>query len=585
MASAENKPVIYTSPYPKINIPKINVFESIFPTKRIDLFPGHRPALIDGLTGETWTRAQLKQFSLTLAWHLRNTLGLKEGDVLMIASPNSIQYGVVLLGALAAGLKLTFANPAYTVQELDHQLTDSGTAAIFAHPDAIPNILASAFVKANPKTFKSRLVLMPHAATISAAITAKKYLLLDDLLANQKEFTPVEMEGEKAVQTTAFLYYSSGTTGKGKGVETTHHNMVSGFEMATTAWHSVHASQDVMLCAIPLYHITGGCVAMMYPLNRATPIVVLPRFDPQHFLNAIQTYRVTVIVVAPPILLFFQNAPIVDQYDVSSLKTISSGSAPCSKELIENVRARLWKLGSKVAVGQVYGLTETSPGTNIVPPEWTLYKPHCVGRLHPNMEARIVDDDERDVPPGPTARGELWFRGPNIMKGYLNNPEATKNALTPDGWFKTGDIAMVDEDGFWQVVDRKKELIKYKGFQVAPAELEALLIQNPDIADAGVVGVWDPNEQTELPRAYVVPRNPALLPPANSTPSTPPTAAQAAFSKQIQDWAKSRAVHYKQLRGGVILLPALPRSQAGKILRKDLRVLAEQQPVPQKAKL
>jgi len=211
-------------------------------------------------------------------------------------------------------------------------------------------------------------------------------------------------------------------------------------------------------------------------------------------------------------------------------------------------------------------LTETSPGTHLVPSEWTTRKSGTVGRLMPNMEARLVDDSGRDVPKG--SQGELWVKGSNVMKGYLNNPEATQNTITQDGWLKTGDIAVIDEDGFCQIVDRKKELIKVKGFQVPPAELEALLLQNPNLLDAGVIGVFSSEQQTEFPRAYVVPRDERVLETSNS--------GRAQFSADVQQWVKHRVVHYKQLRAGVILVRSIPRSAAGKILRRELRNVASE---------
>jgi len=198
------------------------------------------------------------------------------------------------------------------------------------------------------------------------------------------------------------------------------------------------------------------------------------------------------------------------------------------------------------------------------------------GRLIPNLQARLVDENERDVPPGPEIRGELWVRGPNVMKGYLNNPTATKNSITPDGWFKTGDIAVMDEEGFFSIVDRKKELIKYKGFQVPPADLEAVLLSRPDILDAAVIGVESPEEATELPRAYIVTsRNDELL--------KDPKAA-AAFAKTIQGWIRTKVAQHKFLRGGVVIIDAIPKSAAGKILRRTLRELAAKEALNYRAR-
>jgi len=245
---------------------------------------------------------------------------------------------------------------------------------------------------------------------------------------------------------------------------------------------------------------------------------------------------------------------------------MTSGAAPLGDSLVKKVLARCAEVGNtQVQLTQGYGLTETSPTTHWLPLGETVRKMGTIGVLLPNLQARLVDDDENDIKPSPENRGELWIRGPSVMKGYLNNPKATKNSITPDGWFKTGDIAIVDDEGFFSIVDRKKELIKYKGFQVPPADLEAVLLSNEDILDAAVIGVDSVSEATELPRAYIVPRNGELLKDSK---------AAAAFGKEIREWIKTKVANHKFLRGGVIIIDVIPKSASGKILRRTLRDLA-----------
>jgi len=288
------------------------------------------------------------------------------------------------------------------------------------------------------------------------------------------------------------------------------------------------------------------------------------------------------MALVPPVLVALTMHPAVDQYDLSSLRQLMSGAAPLGAGLVEKVRAKLAAKGNKdLVITQGYGLTETSPGCHFLPIADAYRKVGTIGVLLPNLEARLMDDDEKDVVPGPDARGELWVRGKVIMKGYLNNPKATKESITPDGWFKTGDVAVRDADGFWSIVDRKKELIKYKGFQVPPADLEAILLTHPEVADVGVIGVHSEQAATELPRAYVVStKNASLL----QDPK-----ARAAFERKVQKWIKTKVAQHKYLRGGVFVIPAVPKSATGKILRRQLRDLALQeaqvQVTPEKARL
>lgn len=269
------------------------------------------------------------------------------------------------------------------------------------------------------------------------------------------------------------------------------------------------------------------------------------------------------------------------KFNLKSLKLLTSGAAPLGGPLVKAVQAKLTSVGATVDVTQGYGLTETSPVTHFLPPKDCNRKLGSIGVLLPNLEARLViadtseaDGSGDDAAPGQP--GELWVRGPSIMKGYMNNPSATADAITPQGWFRTGDIAISDEEGYYYIVDRKKELIKYKGFQVPPAELESVLLEHPEIADAAVIGINDEKEATELPRAYIVAANPG---------SFKSDADKAKFAKDVQDWIKTKVARHKFLRGGVVIIDIVPKSAAGKILRRELRELAKQEVEAAKAKL
>jgi len=318
---------------------------------------------------------------------------------------------------------------------------------------------------------------------------------------------------------------------------------------------------------LPFYHIYGAIKLLQYPLSRGVPSVILAKFDPEGFCWAVQKYRPTIALIVPPILVVFAKHPAVEKYDMSSLETMFSGAAPLGADLVAAVRKRFLEHGNTVVITQGYGLTETSPTALLLPNEYALEHVGTTGFLLANLEARLVSEENGEKTTDIPGAGELWIRGPTVMKGYLNNASATEDSITPDGWFKTGDVAVRDKDGYYTIVDRRKELIKYKGFQVPPAELENVLLQHPQIADAAVIGVESKEEATELPRAYVV----KAAPDASLTPEA------------VQEFVAGRVAQHKKLRGGVVFLDVIPKSAAGKILRRELRERAKTEVVEGRA--
>ena len=282
----------------------------------------------------------------------------------------------------------------------------------------------------------------------------------------------------------------------------------------------------------------------------------MAKFDIERFCAHIQDHKITFAYVVPPVVLLLGKHPVVEKYDLSTLRMLNSGAAPLTRELVDATYARL-----KVPIKQGYGLSETSPTTHTQP--WELWHSTigAVGRLLPNMTAKYMSAEEEELPAGET--GELWIKGPNIFKGYLNNPEGTKNALTDDGYFKTGDVGHQDKDGNFYITDRVKELIKYKGFQVPPAELEGLLISHPMIDDVAVIGVYDEAQATEVPRAYVLPAK--------------GVEAGKKTEDHIVDWLRTKVANHKRLRGGVRFVNEVPKSASGKILRRILKLKAEEE--------
>ncbi|KAH9956171.1 AMP binding protein [Russula dissimulans] len=560
---------IYTSPIPNIDLVSESLWTYVFQTARHD--PG-LPAFIEAATGRVLSRADLRNLSLEFAYGIRTRLPqgsrLFRGDTAMIFSPNNLAWPIALLGLIAGGVCSTLANSAYTPTELAYQYKDSRARVVFSHPDSIPIVLAMfQHIGVSEDEARRRLVVLDFGGNAAEIARKVGVLSLDDLLGHGALREEEKFVGSQANET-LLLCYSSGTTGKPKGVETTHRNLTSVLPMFRAAQSPLLPRRDVLLGVLPYYHIFGVVMLLFYPLFCGFPVAIMPKFDPEQFCQAIERYRVTAGYVVPPILLLLAHHPATNKYDLRSLNSLISGAAPLSAEVVNLVVKKLRSVGATVAVTQGFGLTETSPVTHALSKEDHLRKVGSIGVLLPNLEARIIaSDDGEVVDAAPGEPGELWVRGPTVMKGYLNNPTATANAITPDGWFKTGDIAVRDEEGYYKIVDRKKELIKYKGFQVPPAELESALLQHPEIVDAAVIGVDDPAQASELPRAYVVHK-------------AGTTNAPKSFPKDVQMWIEARVANHKFLRGGVVVVDAIPKSASGKILRRELRERAKTESRP-----
>ncbi|RII11741.1 Long-chain-fatty-acid--CoA ligase [Streptomyces sp. YIM 130001] len=489
---------------------------------------GDTPALIDGVAGTTVTYAQLDTFHRRIAAALAES-GLRKGDVLALHSPNTVAYPAVFYAATRAGAAVTTVHPLATPDEFAKQLTDSGATWI---------------VTVSPLLDSAR-----EAARIAGGIReilvcdqAEGHRSILDMLGSTAPDPDVVVDPEDI----AALPYSSGTTGIPKGVMLTHRSIATNLAQ-------LHPTMPVgegarILAVLPFFHIYGLTALMNAPLRHGATVVVLPRFELETFLGAVEEHRITGLYVAPPIVLALAKHPAVSAYDLSSLEFIVSAAAPLDAALAAACSERL----GLPPVGQAYGMTELSPGTHVVPLGAQNPPPGTVGKLIASTEMRIVslDDPAKDLPAG--ERGEILIRGPQVMKGYLGRPEATADMIDADGWVHTGDVGEVDDDGWLFVVDRVKELIKYKGFQVAPAELEALLLTHRDIADAAVIGVLD-EDGNELPKAYVV-----------RQPGSGLTAGR------VTDYVAERVSPYKKVRR-VEFIDAVPRAASGKILRRELR--------------
>jgi 4-coumarate--CoA ligase len=512
--------VIHRSPLPDVAIPDVSLTEHVL--RRVEDL-GDKPALIDALTGRTLTFAQLDDAVRRLAGGLV-ARGFKAGDVVAIMAPNLPEYAVVFHGVALAGGTVTTINPTYTEREVKHQLDD-----------AKPCILVTVEMFLEIARNAARGTSVEEIYVIGASDDAPPVTdLFGEPLAE-----PVRVPLDAPVA----LPYSSGTTGVSKGVVLTHRNLVANIEQMVGTLEDFDENATVM-AVLPFFHIYGMQVIMNASMSAGATVVTLPRFDLEQFLQAHQDHRITRTYVAPPIVVALAKHPIVDKYDLSTLEHMLSGAAPLSAELALECGERL---GCEVVQG--YGMTELSPVSHATPKGG--FKPGSVGVTAPNTETRIVDPATGESL-GVGADGEVWVRGPQVMAGYLNNETATKNTIDDEGWLHTGDIGHVDEDGHLYIVDRLKELIKYKGFQVAPAELEAMLLTLPAVADAAVIGLPD-DEAGEIPVAYVV--------------------LKEGYDVTEDDIARAVAdqvATYKQLRR-VTFVDAIPKSPSGKILRRVLR--------------
>ena len=512
--------MLYTSPLPAVDIPVAPVTE--FVLRRVNDHP-EKPALIDGTTGRTYSFAELSDVIHRLAGGLV-ARGFAPGDTLALMAPNLPEYAIIFHAVAVAGGVVTTVNPTYGADEVAFQLRDAGATELVT-----VGMFAQVAKEAITGTEISEVITIDGVAGTTA---------LDSIFGD-----PIQQSPVNPVDDVVVLPYSSGTTGLPKGVMLTHHNLVANICQCD---HAIVYQPDgeVALAFLPFFHIYGMQVLMNGLLANGVTVVTLPRFDLDQALSLVQEHRITRFFAVPPVVLALAKHPAVDSYDLSSLVQVFSGAAPLGAEIAMEAEKRI---GCEVVQG--YGMTELSPVSHATPPG--MFKAGSSGVTVSNTESRIVDPDTgEDQPFG--ERGELWVRGPQVMKGYLNNPEATAATLDSDGWLHTGDVAIIDEDHHMTIVDRVKELIKYNGFQVPPAELEALLITHPEVNDVAVIGIPD-ESAGELPKAFIV-----------RSPGSEVTA------EDLQAFVAEHVASYKHIRL-VEFIDEIPKSASGKILRRLLR--------------
>lgn len=522
----------FVSPFPDVDIPDKSLYDYLF----ADLAgQEEHPAVIDGSTGRVVTYAELRGQIDALAGGLA-ARGVKPGEVVALLCPNLPIYVALFHGVLRAGATLTTINTLYTAREIGEQLADSKATHVFTLSMFLPQVDQAAETAGIPR---DNVVLIDGDP--AGERTALRSLMTSGAPAPDLQVDPATH--------LAVLPYSSGTTGRAKGVMLTHRNLVA--NICQFAGVTGVSPEDRILCVLPFYHIYGMNVLMNGGLHFRSTLVTMPKFDLAEFLRIIAEHRTSYIYIAPPMAVALAKHPIVDQYDTEAVRVIFSGAAPLDAQLAQAVQTRLG-----CTVRQGYGMSEMSPVSHTIPLDRDDISLDSVGLTIPNMECKIVDPAtgaEIEVPAeGTSEPGELWCKGPNIMVGYFGNAAATGETLDADGFLHTGDVATVDAGGVVCIVDRVKELIKYKGYQVPPAELEAILLSHPKIADAAVIGVKDEDGQ-EIPKAFVVLQAGAEL-----------------SGDEVMTFVAERVAPHKKVRV-VEFIEAIPKSAAGKILRRQLR--------------
>ncbi|KAJ1268680.1 hypothetical protein BS78_07G153200 [Paspalum vaginatum] len=496
-----------------------------------------RACLVDGATGETLTFGDVDRASRAVAAGMRAALGVRRGATVMLLLPNCVEFALAFLACSRLGAPATTANPLHTAPEIAKQAAASGATVVVTEP-----------------AFVDKVRGLPGVSVVATGAGAEGCVSFSDLAAyDAAEHAAEDGDGlAAAASDVVALPYSSGTTGLPKGVMLSHRGLVTSVAQLVDGDnpHLHFRDDDVLLCVLPMFHVYSLHSILLCGMRAGAAIVVMKRFNTLRMFELVKRHAITVIPLVLPIAVEIAKSDAIDRHDLSSVRMVISGAAPMGKELQDILRAKL----PRAVLGQGYGMTEAGPVLSMCmafAKEPSPVKSGACGTVVRNAELKIIDPETglslpRNQP------GEICIRGKQLMKGYLNNPEATAETIDAEGWLHTGDIGYVDDDDEIFIVDRLKELIKYKGFQVAPAELEAMLIAHPGIADAAAVPMKD-DSCGEVPVAFVVTSHGSEI-----------------TEDEIKQYVAKQVVFYKRLHE-IFFVDAIPKAPSGKILRKDLR--------------
>nr|XP_022918339.1 4-coumarate--CoA ligase-like isoform X1 [Onthophagus taurus] len=494
-------------------------------------------------TGRKYTFDDLRKKSENLAFTLQNNLKLQRGDTVALLLPNVPEYPICIYGMILSGLRMTTINPTYTAEEIARQLEDSESKVIITLNDYYKTCIQAIDL------IKKRLDVFIIKTSNGESIPDKT-IDFHDFINCKNEFKEPNLKNEDVV----FLPYSSGTTGLPKGVMITAKNLMSvmsqvdtndvRFYVPTTETH-----QDVIPQILPMFHIYGYAICTISTLQSGVKLVTIPKFASEFYLECLDKHKPTILGLVPPLVLFLHSHPAVKPKHFDKLRIITSGAAPLGKSDEDKFRE---KVGKPVNIMQGYGLTETSGLALSTPSSKEGKYPGTMGHPIPNCTVKVVNPEDKTLKHlNPNEVGELLIKGPQVMKSYHKRPEENKNSFV-NGWFRTGDLVRYDENKMFYIVDRIKELIKVKGLQVAPAELEEVIRGFPDVAEAGVIGI--PHKFSgEVPRAYVVPK-----------------VGRKINLIELEEYVRKKVAPHKKLAGGIAVIDSIPKTASGKILKKQL---------------
>ncbi|TGZ55917.1 uncharacterized protein [Temnothorax longispinosus] len=540
IVTGPNNEKIIMSPAGEASYPETLIHEFVW--NNIENYPNH-VALECGVNGKKYTFAQAKDATYYIGRSLRH-MGLNKGDVVALVAPNLPDTVLGFLGSSSAGLVVTTVNPLYTAEEMPRQLLKANAKAVITSSAIASTVLVATRACLPRET--PVIVIDDKTGSIPEGL-----IPFDDLITRGKSLSSVNPD--TTCDDIAVLPFSSGTTGLPKGVMLTHRNLVSNIMMTQSSINvfqpTTSTYQEVFPTFLPIFHIYGMNALTFPRLTFGGKIVTIPKFVPETFLNVLEKQKATALYVVPPVVLFLTASPLVKKHHFEHMHMMMSGAAPLAKTDVDRFYEKYSIDPNVFKFHQGYGLTESSPVAFVEHG----HKYSSIGRNIANCQARLVDITTQEDVSTTGQTGELWLKGPHIMKGYLDDEAATKNTLTEDGWLKTGDIAYFDEDFDFYITDRLKELIKVKGFQVPPAELEALLRMHPDVVEAAVIGIPHARHG-EVPKAFVV-----------VSKGKKPT------EDDIKNFVKGKVSDYKQLEGGVTFVDEIPKNPSGKILRSKLK--------------